>query len=157
MKHQCDALKAKLRELGYSVPAGASAKELKRAEKLAFPNELVDLYRRLNPADYIELRQRIWSIDNAVIENTQAVPGCALWPHGFIVFASTLDGDAYCVDTNAITSAGHHPVTLFSHEMIGEDESVEKISALRVQVADSLEDFLAQFVSGELSEEALLE
>lgn len=156
MKRECDALKAKLRELGYSVPAGASAKELKRAEKFSFPNELVEMYRQLNPVDSIELRQRIWSIDNAVIENTQAVPGCALSPHGFIVFASTLDGDAYCVDTNALTSAGHHPVTLFSHEMVGEDDGMEKISALRVEVADSLEDFLAQFMSGELSEEAAL-
>ena len=157
MKRACDALKAKLRGLGNPVPAGASTKELERAEELAFPNELVEMYRQLNPADCIELKQRIWSIENAVIENTQAVPGCALSPHGFIVFASTLGGDAYCVDTNIITSAGHHPVALFSHEMIGEDDGMEKISSLRVEVADSLEDFLAQFVSGDLSEEALIE
>ena len=157
MKRACDALKAKLRESRLSVPAGASAQELKRVEKIGFPNELVEMYRQLNPADYIELKQRIWSIDNAVTENTQAVPGCALSPHGFIVFASTLGGDAYCVDMNVITSAGHHPVTLFSHEMVGEDDGIGRITALRVEVADSLEDFLAKFISGELSEEALLE
>jgi hypothetical protein len=150
-------LKAKLRNLGYPVPDGASAKELERARAIALPDELIEMYRQLNPADHVELKQRIWSIENAVVENTEAVPGCALSPHGYIVFASTMYGDAYCVDTNITTSAGHHPIALFCHEIIGEDDEIEKISSLRVEVASSLEDFLTQFTNGELSEEARLE
>ena len=77
----------------------------------------------------MELKQRICSIDDAIQENTDAVPGCALCPHGFIVFANTFCGDAYCIDTNIASPKGDHPVVLFSHEMIDEDASLSDIQA----------------------------
>jgi hypothetical protein len=153
MKEAIKALLAKLQQQGSPQPKPASAEDLKRAEAARFPTELLDFYRQCNPADCIELQQRIWSIDNALVENKDAVPGCALSPHGFIVFASTLCGDAYCIDTNFTTSEGKHPVVLFSHEMIDEDAALSVIQSLRVQVATSLEDFLMKFTNETLSEE----
>jgi hypothetical protein len=153
MKEAIESLLAKLQEQGSVPPQPASAEDLQRAEAARFPAELLDFYRQCNPADYIELQQRIWSIDSALVENKDAVPGCALSPHGFIVFASTLCGDAYCIDTNVVTSEGKHPVVLFSHEMIEEDAELSDIQSLRVEVATSLEDFLTKFTAETLSEE----
>ncbi len=153
MKDTIRDLIAKLRQEGSPVPGPASVEDLERAQTAGFPDELLDLYRECGPENCIELKQRIWSIENAIIENTDAVPGCALSPHGFIVFASTVYGDAYCVDTNVVTTAGHHPVVLFSHEVIGEDASLSEIQRLRLEVASSLADFLRKFTNGTLNEE----
>ena len=154
MKDAIRNLIAKLKEQGSPVSKPASEEDLKSAQAAGFPDELLDFYRQCEPKrSCIELKQRIWSIQNAIIENTNAVPGCALSPHGFIVFASTMCGDAYCIDTNVATSEGHHPVVLFSHEMIGEDASLSDIEPLRLEVASSLEDFLEKFTNGTLNEE----
>lgn len=131
----------------------ASLEDLKCAKEAQFPDELLDFYREYEPVDYVELKQRIWSIQNALEENMDAVPGCALFPHGFVVFASTLCGDAYCIDTNVENSEGKHPIVLFSHEMIEEETSLIEIQSLRVEVAKSLDDFLLKFFDETLIEE----
>ena len=153
MKDAICNLIAKLKDQGFPVPDPASEEHLKHAQTAGFPDELLDLYRHCEPKSCIELKQRIWSIENAIVENTGAVPGCALSPHGFIVFASTMCGDSYCIDTNVATSGGQHPVVLFSHEMIQEDASLSDIQPLRLEVASSLEDFLKKFTNGTLNEE----
>jgi len=152
MKAAIQTLIAKLKEQGLPEPKPASAADLERARVAGFPEELVDFYRQCHPQECIELKQRIWSIENALIENADAVPGCALSPHGFIVFASTLCGDAYCVDTNATDDRGHQPVVLFSHEVVEEDSPLSEIQPLRVEVASSLAEFLKKFADGTLSE-----
>jgi hypothetical protein len=144
---------ARLKEQGFPAPRPASVEDLKRAQIAGFPDELLDFYRQCEPEGCIELKQRIWSIGGAIIENTGAVPGCALSPHGYIVFASNICGDSYCIDTNVITSDGHHPVVLFSHEMVQEDASLSDIEPLRLEVASSLRDFLQKFTNGTLNEE----
>jgi hypothetical protein len=147
------ALRAKLKERGQPDLKPASAKDLKDANVARFPEELVDFYRHWEPAKgCVELKQRIWSIKNAIVENADAVPGCALAPHGFIVFASTMCGDSYCIDTNVRGSDGHHPVVLFSHEVIEEDMPRADIMPYRKEVASSLKDFLSQFTNETLSE-----
>jgi hypothetical protein len=80
---------AELKGRGLSAPRRASEEDLRLAQTAGFPEELLDFYRACEPEDCIELKQRIWSIGLAIVENTDAVPGCALSPHGFIVFAST--------------------------------------------------------------------
>jgi len=145
----------KVEQTGGEKPKPASAEDLKRAEEAGFPSELIEFYRECEPADCIEIKQRIWSIDNALVENRDAVPGCALFPHGFIVFASNMCGDSYCIDTNVTTPEGHHPVVLFSHEMIEEDTPLSRMQFLRLEVAKSLEDFLVKFTSEALINEPL--
>jgi hypothetical protein len=46
----------------------------------------------------------MWSIRGAIQENRDGVPGVGLFRHGYVVFASTTCGDAYCVNTNVPTS-----------------------------------------------------
>jgi SMI1/KNR4 family protein SUKH-1 len=155
LKDSIQALMTKVQRTRGEQPKPASSEELKRAGEAGFPGDLIELYRECNPDDCIELKQRIWSIDNALVENHRAVPGCYLFPHGFIVFASNLGGDSYCIDTNVTTEEGCHPVVLFSHEMIEEDTPVSKIQSLRLEVANSLQEFLVKFANEELVEEPL--
>jgi hypothetical protein len=149
------ALVTKIQQAGVELPRPASKMDLKRARKAQFPKELIEFYRQCEPIDCIELRQRIWSIENALVENTDAVPGCVLYPHGFVVFASNRCGDSYCIDTNVTTPKGRHPVVFFSHEMISEDATLADIQRLRLVVAESLEDFLIKFTNGTLVNDPL--
>ncbi len=153
MKEAIHDLIVKLKEQGRPETRPASAESLRLAEEAGFPDELITFYRQCEPEHSIVLEQCIWSIEHALVENTDAVPCCALSPHGFIVFASTGCGDSYCIDINVTTPEGHHPVVLFSHEVIHEDTPPAEIRPLRVEVASSLEDFLRKFTNGTLSEE----
>jgi hypothetical protein len=148
-----EALVRKLLQAGGEKPQPASSDDMKRAEQAGFPSELLEFYRECAPVSCIELKQRIWSIENAIVENQGAIPGCALFPHGFVVFASNLSGDSYCIDTNVTTSEGQHPVILFSHEMINEDAPLSEIQSLRLEVAKSLDDFLVKFTNEKLIDE----
>lgn len=155
MKLVIENLIAKLKEQDGSELRPASGQDLAAARAAGFPNELMEFYRQWEPESCIELKQRIWSIREALTENTDAVPGCALSPHGFIVFASNMCGDSYCIDTNVVTPEGHHPIVLFSHEMIEEDTPLSEIQVLRLVVATSLKDFIRQFTDETLAEEPL--
>jgi hypothetical protein len=145
----------RVRQATVATLAPASAESLARAKQAGFPTELLEFYGECEPDVCIELKQRIWSIDNALVEAQGAVPGCALFPHGFIVFGSTMSGDAYCIDNNVKSPDGQHPVVLFAHEMIGEDTSLSEIEGLRLEVANSFSDFLEKFVDGTLIDEPL--
>ena len=131
----------------------ANITDIDAAREAGFPIQLLDFYTEFEPEDCLEHKQRIWSIQNALVENHDAVPGCALFPHGYVVFASTLRGDAYCIDTNITDEAGRHPIVIYSHEVIDEDATLGLILKNRVEVAGSLEQFLEQFSNGTLNEE----
>jgi hypothetical protein len=137
MNDAIQALVTKMQQTESEKLQPASAEDLKRAEEPELPLELIEFYRECNPEDCIELKQRIWSIDNVLLENQGAVPGCFLAPHGFVVFASNMSGDSYCIDSNVKTDEGLHPVVLFSHEMIEEDTPLSKMQSLRLEVASS--------------------
>ena len=147
------ALEVSGEEAGTLRPA--RPEDLERAEKAGLPRELLDLYRDYEPDGYVELSQRLWCAVHAVLENQDAVPGIGLFPHGYVVFASTLDGDAYCIDTNLTNERGEHPVVLFGHEAINEDTELSYIQASRVEVASSLDEFLVKFAAGTLSEDVV--
>lgn len=90
MSDVIDILLQHLKRVGHDAPQPASPESLKEAEEAGFPPELLSFYARCEPDEFIELKQRIWSIENAIVENENAVPGCALSPHGYVVFASNL-------------------------------------------------------------------
>lgn len=144
---------------GRLVPA--TEEDLEKARQFGFPNVLLDFYREHAPdaADgRVELTsrppsgQRIWSVQNAITENRDYVPGSELFPLGYVVFASNLFGDAYCIDTVHPTQAGDLPVVLFPHDQFAEGASLENAERYRLQVAPSLEEFLRQFARRTLIE-----
>jgi hypothetical protein len=128
----------------------ASEDALAQLATLGLPTSVVDFYRVFEPSRYAEIADvRLWPIPEIVAENRDYVPGADLFPHGLVVFASTIFGDAYCFD---VAEAGP-PVVLMSHEVIFEDMALPRIKALRKQVAPNLETFLEKFLVGSLEKQ----
>jgi len=126
----------------------ASEEDLEQARQFGFPRVLIDFYRDSAPdaADgRVELDQRIWSVQNAITENTNYVPGAELFPLGYVVFASNKFGDAYCIDTVNVSATGGYSVVLFPHDVIEEGASLADVEPYRLIVAADLEDFLSKF------------
>ncbi len=58
-----------------------------------------------------------YPLSRILAENSDHVPGCIIKPYGFVTIASTLDGDAFAIDTTS--PEGH--VYQCSHSLITED------------------------------------
>lgn len=137
----------------------AKPKALKLAIKAGFPGELIEFYRNHEPESWCvqlgsaepeQAERRILSIAAALEATFYEPPGVALFPRGYVTFACNGSGDAYCIDTNVVRPGGQHPITLFALETIHEDTDVSYIEQSRLEVAPSLEDFIAKFTTGEL-------
>ncbi len=130
----------------------ASAEDLARLRALGVPPSVVSFYERFEPAACAEISDvRLWPIAEVVEENTDYVPGCDLHPRGFVVFATTVFGDAYCLDLNEPGP----PVTLMSHEVLFSELGPDELGAVRKVVASSFDDFIRHFASGGLDLEPL--
>jgi hypothetical protein len=133
----------------------ASPENIQRAKEAGFPQELIEFYADHEPDPHkhcAELEQRIWCVASALQENADAVPGIGVFPHGYVVFASTTSGHAYCIDTNVSAPDGRHPIVLFPRDSIDEYTELPYIEASRVEVASSLDNFLLKFAAGTLVE-----
>ena len=157
-------LKQALEQEGNQSLRPAKPKDLDLARKAGFPDELIEFYRHHEPASWCvqlgsdapEQAERHLHCIAATIEETfDNPPGAALFPLGYVTFASNGSGDAYCIDTKVTTAAGEHPVTLFALETIREDTDVSYIEKARLEVASSLEDFLTKFTTGALNDTPL--
>ena len=156
MTEVLNELNAELVKAGVGSLGPASADDLEQARAFGFPRVLLDLYGQGAPdpaSGLIELDQRIWSVQNAIAENRDYVPGSYLFPLGYVVFASNRFGDSYCIDT-VHADSGKSPVALFPHDVIEENASLETVEPYRLPVADDLEDFLRRFTRRSLAQEA---
>ena len=143
-----EELKQELRKADGGSLHPASDEDLAQARQFGIPEVLVNFYldNAPNATDgRVELDQRIWSVQNAIAENRDYVPGAELFPLGDVVFASNKFGDAYCLDTVHCASDGECPVVLFPHDVIEEGASLDSVEPYRLTVAVNLEDFVRQF------------
>ena len=90
-----------------------------------------------------------------VENNTKCSVGLYTSPHGYIEFASTFSGEAYCFDVNSLNAAGEPRIVILSHESVCEESTREEIAKLAKPVAQDLREFLYHFLSGSLDQEAL--
>jgi hypothetical protein len=120
---------------------------LKRAEQAGFPPDLIDFYRKHEPDSergFIEFDHRIYSIQRALKENRGAPPGSELFGHGFVIFAGNASGDVFCLDTLVTTERKLHPIVRFRQEEIEQSTDILHLWERRVEVAESLDDFLVR-------------
>jgi hypothetical protein len=131
----------------------ATKEDLKQAEQFGFPNVLLDFYREHAP-DAIDGRvelwkerpasgYRIWSVQNAITESRDYVPGSEIFPLGYVVFASNMFGDAYCIDTVHVSQSGDLSVVLFPHDEFAEGASLEGVERYRLTSGSQSRRFLA--------------
>ena len=155
MSDAVEELKTELQKADGGSLHPASGDEIEEAKLFGFPAVLIDFYRENAPDagdGRVELDQRIWSVQNAIAENRDYVPGAELFPLGYVVFASNRFGDAYCIDTIHNTASGEYSIALFPHDEVEEGASLEDVEPYRLLVASNLEDFLRQFARKKLVE-----
>lgn len=150
-----EELRAELKKANAGTLQPASEDDLEQARRFGFPSLLVDFYSESAPESnvaYVELDQRIWSVQNAIAENRDYVPGADLFSLGYVVFASNKFGDAYCVDMVHTDASGEYPIVLFPHDAIEDGATREDVEKYRLPVAANLEDFVFKFARRALVE-----
>lgn len=123
---------------------------------LGVPEDAVSFYRNNEPCDCAEINNvRLWPITEVLRENRDYVPGADIYPLGFVVFATTLYGDAFCFDLNGAVGTSA-PVVLVSHEIDWTNTDTRRnIASLAKRIAPSFETFLAMYEEGTLDIEPL--
>ena len=157
MSEAVQELKVALKKANGGSLHPATEHDLEQARLFGFPSVLIDFYRENAPhgaAGCVQLDQRIWSVQNAIAENKDYVPGAELFPLGYVVFASNRFGDSYCIDMIHVGPSGEHSCVLFPHDVIEEGASLKDVEPYRLKVATNLEDFLRQFAQRVLVEKA---
>jgi hypothetical protein len=116
---------------------------------LGVPNDALVFYRGSEPAGTAEIgKVRLCPISDILEENRDYVPGAYCYPCGYLVFAITLYGDAFCFDTGD-ASGTTAPVVLIAHDLAPENDKMkrEDLAKLAKPIAASFEEFLKAFVS----------
>jgi hypothetical protein len=80
----------------------ASEKSHSALQRLGIPDDVIAFFNEFQPAECADIDGvRIWPAKEVLAENKDYVPGCYVVEYGYIVFATTLFGDAFCFDTKA--------------------------------------------------------
>ena len=130
----------------------ASAEDLSALRTLGLPESVMTFFGRYAPEDCAEGKVRLWPIAHILEENRDYVPGVYIAPLGYIVFASTMCGDAYCFNLNDLSEQGEPAIVLISHEMVPEDITVEEVARVAKPIAKTLYEFLDRFTRNEIDE-----
>jgi len=129
--------------------------EINKLRILGLPDSVLKFYSSCSPEGCIEEQVRLWSPLKVIEENTDLVPGCYVSKLGYVVFSSTLSGDAYCFDLTSLSDNDSVRIVLISHEI--DDELLQELEPddYVKPIADDLVSFLKQFEAGTLDEEPL--
>jgi hypothetical protein len=133
----------------------ASAAELARLAEIGMPKPYIDFYGKFNPARPFDKGVGLFTAAEIPSLNLDYRSTDELNAHGFVSFATTSDGDAYCFDPEINGSHGDPQIVLFTHEYAFKDYTKERVRALAKPVADDLLDFLVRFAEDGLDQEAL--
>jgi hypothetical protein len=127
-------------------PAAPGGVELLRS--IGVPEDALAFYRDSEPTKCAEIDDiRLWPVADVLGENKDFVPGCFTQPHGYVVFATTIFGDAFCFDRNALASSETAPVVLIAHDWDWDAIKYADIVKLAKPTAPSFKDFLEAYAS----------
>jgi hypothetical protein len=132
-------------------PASAPAMEALHA--LGVPEEIVAFDRQCEPSKCMEIgKVRIWPVAYMLQENRDCVPGYYAWPCGYVVFSTTICGDAFCFDLRTESSNSATPIVLFAHHLEPENDEMkrEDLARLAKSIATWLGEFLQAFLAERL-------
>lgn len=116
---------------------------------LGVPSDILTFYKIAEPVECIEIENaRLWPISELQIENEDAIPGYVIAPLGYIVIATTLTGDTFCLNLN--NTKDKPEIVIASHDEIYEGAKEEEIKAGIITISDSFLDFLNRFAEGNL-------
>ncbi|ATC62998.1 hypothetical protein CMV30_02980 [Nibricoccus aquaticus] len=128
----------------------ASTYRITQLKKLKFPSDVIEFYRRYEPVDIVEGCVRLLPIKMIVAENKDLIPGCYASRRGFVAFASTFAGDAYCFDAGSKSNPSR--IVLLSHDEVGPRMARKTLLRIAVPVATELSEFLQLFLDDALDQ-----
>ncbi len=128
----------------------ASPEALSQLRSLGVPGSVMAFYERFEPSACAEIDGvRLWPIADVLEENRDYIPGADISAHGFIVFATTTFGDAYCLDLAEQSSR----VVLMSHDVHYSEMARVEIAKYAKPIASNFDDFIASFIVSDLEQE----
>lgn len=133
----------------------ATPTALDQLRELGLPDPIVSFFRDYEPSECIEGQVRLWPIEEIVRENRDFVPGCNISRHGYIVFSTTVCGDAYCFDLNEVNDNGEPRIVIIAHDEDSEGIPTDQIQRLAKPIATNLAAFLQTFLRDELDEDCI--
>jgi len=121
----------------------ASSEDIAWLKDSGIPASILEFFTMYEPVNTIESDGvHLVPIHQLKAENTQAVPGVVVNQYGWVVIATTISGDAYCVDTRS--KGKDMSIYIVSHER-GMDATFEDIKQHSRIVAQSFDEFLQKF------------
>ena len=120
-------------------------------QSMGIPDEAIAFFGEFEPTQCAEIEDvRLWPLQEILAENTDYVPGCYIVQHGYLVFATTIFGDAFCFDTKAAPGR-EVPIVLIAHDGYDWDAvTEEEIARLKKPIAADFRGFLQNYVDGML-------
>lgn len=130
--------------------------------KRKLPKEFINIYQEAMPIDEVEIYNDIvfYPFERIQEENVEAVPGINIYPYGLLTFASTLDGDAICIDLNdkncAIYQCSHslladeEEISFYKEKMICKEFTYENIIKFSMKLADNFMEFIEKIMNENL-------
>jgi len=136
-------------------PADSAA--LEQLRLLGTPNDALSFFQEHEPADIAEINKvRLLPIEGILIENRDFVPGADIHPLGYVVFATTVYGDAFCFATLGKGNVQTAPIVLVAHDLEWDEAAMsEKLPELAKPIADSFHGFLEAWAAETLDIEPL--
>jgi hypothetical protein len=128
----------------------ASAPAIQALHALGVPEKIIGFYRQSEPSKCMEIgKVRIWPVAYMLQENRDCVPGHYAQPCGYVVFSTTIYGDAYCFDLRAVPPGPAIPIVLIAHDLEPAHDEMNRddLAKLAKPIADSFDAFLEAFVS----------
>jgi len=124
----------------------ASPIDIEYLKTAGYPDEVLIFFEKGEPRVQIDAAGvRFGPISDMREENEDAFPGIVAARVGYLNIATTLYGDAYCVDVNSTGVAGQRPVFLVGHEEVDEDAGPEEVRKGAKRVCESFQEFLDRF------------
>ena len=146
----------KIQKKSGSEFGSASKQDIESLRKLNLPNTIIDFYNEFEPKDLCEIDFiRLHSILDIALENSEMIPGCEISRHGFIVFASTSYGDAYCFDLTELSDSLVPKIVLIPHDIDFTAISRNDLKKLKKTIAENISEFLNLFLKSKLDIEPL--
>lgn len=151
----------KKRKDGFAPAKEEEIQQLVEMGKGKLPNEFLEGYKNMMPEHEIEIKDIvIYPMSRMKEENFDAIPGINIYPLGFFTFASTLDGDAICIDLNdkngAVYQCSHsllsngEKISFYTNKMVSLDLSYENVIRCSVKLANSYMEFAKELRKGRI-------
>jgi len=128
----------------------SAQKDQDKLAELGIPIDARLFFAEAEPEQCVEINHvRLWPIKEVLAENRDYVPGCFIRPMGYIVFATTIFGDAYCFDIKK-KNAESAPIVLVAHDLNWDEIKPEGMAELAKPIASTFENYLKLFVEEKL-------